>query len=272
MIRFLFLLFVLSAIPAQADTPLRKLRHADEARKWVAVGRVNIGRDGFCTGTLIEANIVLTAAHCFFDPRTRKRVADSKVRFVAGWSSGSANSIRGARKVAIDPDYTYSPHPTNQQITNDLALIELDQPINDSIVKPFKRARSPRSGASVAIVSYAQGRSEIPSIQERCSVLVRHQSVMALSCDINFGASGSPIFDMSGPLPRVVSVVSAKGFLFGRRAAFTMSIDSKVDVLMKGLSVGTAKRKTSGQSNVSLSEKLGRSGKSNTSLPQISGN
>lgn len=272
MIRLLVLVILLGFSAAQADTPLRKLRHADEARNWTAVGRVNIGNDGFCTGTLIEENIVLTAAHCFFDSRTRKRVPDSRVRFVAGWSSGSADSIRGARKVVIDPDYVYSPNPSNKQIANDIALIELDQSILTSTIKPFKRSTSPTTGDAVAIVSYAQGRSEIPSIQEKCTVLGNRRRVLVLSCDVNFGASGSPIFDMSGPLPRVVSVVSAKGVIGGRHAAFTMDIEGKVDALLQKVTVGGAKRKSFDVGRKSLSEQLGRkSGKAN-SLPQISGN
>ncbi|MEK9722387.1 MAG: trypsin-like serine protease [Rhodospirillaceae bacterium] len=38
---------------------------------WRAVGRVNKRTGGHCTGTLIAADQVLTAAHCLWHKRTR---------------------------------------------------------------------------------------------------------------------------------------------------------------------------------------------------------
>jgi hypothetical protein len=40
--------------------------------------------------------------------------------------------------------------------------------------------------------------------------------VLVLTCDVDFGASGAPIFRMDGSIARIVSVVSAKGELAGR--------------------------------------------------------
>ncbi len=271
MVRLASLILCFLATAASADTPLRSLDRGDEARNWVAVGRVNIGQDGFCTGTLIEPSIVMTAAHCFFDPNTGKRIANSRVRFVAGWSGGSADSIRGARRVFVDPEYQYSMHPTNVQISHDLALIELDQPIRDNVVRPFARSTRPRTGAQVGIVSYAEGRSEFPSIQDSCTVLGQHDRIMALSCDVTFGASGSPIFDMSGPHPSVVSVVSAKGELAGRTAAFTVAIDGKIEDFMDQMRASSPQRKTA-QIGAMLNEQLGRRTNLRHRLPQIPSN
>ncbi|MHA3914144.1 trypsin-like serine peptidase [Halovulum sp. GXIMD14793] len=269
MLRVAFFLFAMLPGLVLADSPLRALDHVDEARDWVAVGRVNIGHDGFCTGTLIAPGLVLTAAHCFFDPQSGGRLPDSQVSFVAGWSDGHAESIRGARRVMIDPDYRYSLHPNNVQITNDLALIELDRPIRETAALPFERATRPRTGSAVGIVSYAQGRADVPSIQDSCTVLGQHKRVMALSCDVTFGASGSPIFDMSGPRPRIVSVVSAKGRLAGKTAAFTMAIDGKVETLMSLLDANEPERKTAQVGTGERAVPMGGATNLRNRLPQI---
>ncbi len=254
------------------DSALRTLSRADEARGWTAVGRVNVGRDGFCTGTLIKSNIVLTAAHCFFNAANGRRVPDAQVRFVAGWSGGSAESIRGARKVAIHPDYKYPGPITTGRISRDIALIELDQPILDTAVRPFDTASLPVRQSAVTIVSYARGRTEIPSIQDVCHVLGATRNVLTLTCDVTYGASGSPVFDTSSGSPKVVSVVSAIGNLGGRQVAFSMQISDALDGLFSQLTVGTATRKSvPGGQQQSIADQLGR-GRPKTGLPQIGGN
>lgn len=69
------LLVCLMAMSAQAqDTGLKRLDTGDEGREWSAVGRLDIGGRGFCTGALIAPDIVLTAAHCLYDRQDRKSV------------------------------------------------------------------------------------------------------------------------------------------------------------------------------------------------------
>ena len=84
------------------------LRSADDARAWEAVGRVNLIGTGFCTGTLIAPNLVLTAAHCLYDKHTGKRVDISTIEFLAGWRDGRAAATRKARRVREHRDYVYN--------------------------------------------------------------------------------------------------------------------------------------------------------------------
>lgn len=248
------------ASSAAGDTKLRALLYDDEARNWSAVGRVNLGRSGFCSGAMIRTDLVLTAAHCFFDRRTGQRLPDSSIRFVAGYKDGTAQAIRGARRVLIAEGYDPKAGVTNAAIGRDLALIELDQPIVSDRMVPFETGESPRVGEEVAVVSYAQGRATIPSIQEVCRVIDSDGRVLALSCSVTFGASGAPIFAVTEDAVRVVSVVSATASRAGRPISLSVSLNETLAPLLAEASAGGTTAKTTRAGRRSLSEQLGRSG------------
>ncbi len=277
--RFLFWL-LLAALPLSGqaqDTRLRPLDRADEASAWWAVGRVNIGDDGYCTGTLIEVNVVLTAAHCFFDPYTNRRVPDSSIRFVAGFSDGAAQSIRGARKVVIDPGYDPRESVTTRNIAHDVALFELDQPILDSVIAPIATGPRPEIGSDVAIVSYGRGRDTRPSIQDVCTVTdsrgvgdTRH-AVFSLTCDITFGSSGSAVLDLSGAAPRVVSVISSMRVTPYSKTAFSMNLAGSLSLLRPQLSIGVPDRKLIGAGSGGLPQAGSGLPQAGSGLPRTAG-
>ena len=94
---------------AQAQSGKRKLTDRDDLYGWEAVGRLDIGNQGFCTGTLIARDLVLTAAHCAIERSTGRPYAPGKVTFRAGLSDGKALADRKVVQIAIHPAYVERP-------------------------------------------------------------------------------------------------------------------------------------------------------------------
>ena len=211
-------LVVASAAFAQ-DARLRRLNTGDDGRAWQAVGRLDIGGTGFCTGALIAPNLVLTAAHCLFDKSTNERIDHKTVEFLAGWRNGRASAYRGIRRAVVHPDYEFGGDVSSKRVHYDLALLELDQPIRNNAVKPFGTAARPRKGDQVGVVSYAKDRAEAPSLQEVCIVLARQEGILVTSCLVDFGSSGAPIFTFKDGKAHIVSVVSAKAEVDGEKVS-----------------------------------------------------
>ena len=240
MLRFLIIVLALgtSGAALAQDSRLQRLDVGDEARQWEAVGRLELGGRGFCTGALVAPDLVLTAAHCLFDKETGARLDPARIEFMAGWRNGRAAAYRSVRRAVTHPDYAPATNVTADRVRNDVALLELHHPINNTRVTPFETDARPRKGQKIGIVSYARDRSEAPSLQNICEVLARQDGVLVMSCDVDFGSSGAPIFSFEGGVPRIVSVVSAMAEVEGRKVSLGTQLIDPLQTLRAALDNG----------------------------------
>ncbi|WP_102224254.1 trypsin-like serine peptidase [Acidimangrovimonas sediminis] len=229
-------------IAARADAALEKLETGYEVAGWNGVGQLDIGGRGFCTAALISPTLVLTAAHCLHDPSTGKLVDASKLRFLAGWRNGRADAYRDVRRALAHPSYVYSDRKSAGDVNYDLALLELDSPIRLPSIQPFDVGAPPAPGATVGVVSYAQGRSEVPSYQKACQVLARRNSIVVMSCDIDFGASGAPVFQFVDGRPEIVAVVSGKAVIRGKPVSLGIAAEDPLKTLRAELKASDGSR------------------------------
>ncbi len=237
MIRFLFpviCLFTLSAAAA-AQSGKRTLTDRDDLYGWEAVGRLDIGQDGFCTGTLISQDLVLTAAHCALNRAKGAPYEPGKVTFRAGLSDGQALAERKVVQIAVHPNYAKHPHLSAAAIRVDVALMRLDQPIPYTVADPFALHSGRVAGNEVSIASYGRGRSEAITRERSCRILERRQGLITFNCDVTFGSSGSALLARNGPRWQILSVVSAVGTDGRQKVGFGMELSGIVSELKSAL-------------------------------------
>ena len=135
-------------------------------------------------------------------------------------------------RAVMHPEYI---HVRNgqAQIGHDLAVLKLESPINVAEIMPFQTDARPERGDSVGVISYTQEQANSPILQQPCQVLARQADTLVMNCEVEFGASGAPVFAVQGgATPRLVSVISAKAAMGNRPVSVGTVLDSALQVLL----------------------------------------
>lgn len=200
---------------------------------WEAVGRLNISGRNMCTGSLIAPNLVLTAAHCLYDPASGRAIDPTTIKFEAGLMGRRAKAARNIAKAVVHPGYRHSQRG-GSLMGSDIAVLRLSRPINSNEIQPLRMSLNAARGDSVGVLSYNFTHATRPNLERRCEVLAKQRTTLVMSCLVDFGASGAPVLQViPGHLPRLVSVISAKAALGSRRVSIGTALDSTLWRLMQ---------------------------------------
>lgn len=232
------LALVATAGSATADARLKALTDRSDLLGWEAVGRLDLGSQGFCSAVLIAPDTVMTVAHCLVDPATGDRRPVEDMVFRAGWRDGEVIATRRVRAAIIPEAYLEADEADPAKLRNDVGLLRLANPIPATTAAPYGIGTLPVSGAPVTVVSYGLGRSNSASRQSGCRVLAANGTLAAFGCAGEPGSSGAPVFTVGGGHPLIVSLISSGTEFEGQDAVIGMDLPGVADALLANLRAG----------------------------------
>ncbi|MGL4281466.1 MAG: trypsin-like serine peptidase [Albidovulum sp.] len=228
---------LVAAVPVLAEAPLKRLTLRQDILGWEAVGRVEMGDKGYCTGVLIAPDLVLTAAHCLYGGG-EAYIRPDTMRFRAGLSDGVALAESAVARMVVHPGYEPNAPDAGRMIRYDLGLIELATPVPLTTAAPFAVAGLAPGARDLSVVSYGRGRDDALSWDDACRVQAHARGLIAFDCDVTFGSSGAPVFQRMGNRAAIVSLVSMGGKVDDGTLAFGMELPQAVSELKAALRRG----------------------------------